>query len=417
MLPYFDLPFDRPESLPAGDYVLATYLAFGVTDQDVLKRAGNFASGQTVGTWLPLPGITREMIDRYQARVVGCYSMPGTDSPTSLLRIAFPLENFGASLAMLMVGLAGNDVSTAIRIRLVDLELVGDAISAFPGPKQGIAGLRCLTGVTDRPLILNMIKPCLGYSPEVGAELFYETGRGGVDLIKDDEVMANTSLSGVEQRVRAYLQSARRIAEETGRAPAYIVNITDRPARMRENARAALAAGARAVMVNFVMAGLDSLAELSAEFGESLCFLGHYAGVGIMNAPTQGVSSAVMLGLLPRMAGADAVMIMHPAERQGPGYLEYLQTVQAHRLPLGRMRQVCTAVGGGITPLNAAAICRDLGPDTILGVGGAIQGHPDGAAAGAKAMLRAVEAAAKGVALEEAAAQCPELQTAITAWR
>jgi 2,3-diketo-5-methylthiopentyl-1-phosphate enolase len=398
-------------------YVLATYLAFGVSDQDVLQRAGNFASGQTVGTWLPLPGITRAMVDNYQARVVGCYPMPGADSSTTLLRIAFPLRNFGGSLAMLMVGLAGNDVSTAIRIRLTDLELVGDAICTFPGPKQGIEGLRCLTGVKDRPLILNMIKPCLGYSPEVGADLFYQTGRGGVDLIKDDEVMANTSLSGVEQRVRAYLQSARRIAEETGRAPVYIVNITDRPAKMRENAKVALAAGARAVMVNFVMAGLDSLAELTAEFGESLCFLGHYAGVGLMNAPTQGVSNAVMLGLLPRMAGADAVMIMHPAERTGPGYLEYLQTVQAHRLPLGRMRPVCTAVGGGITPLNAAAICRDLGRDTILGVGGAIQGHPDGAAAGAKAMLRAVEAAVNGVALEEAAAACPELQKVIEIWR
>jgi len=416
LLPYFDLPFDHPESLHEGSYVLATYLAFGVTDQDVLKRAGNFASGQTVGTWLPLPGVTRAMIDSYQARVVGCYPMPGADSSTSLLRIAFPLHNFGGSLAMLLVGLAGNDVSTAIRIRLIDLELVGEAMFAFPGPRQGIAGLRRLTGVMDRPFILNMIKPCLGYSPEVGADLFYETGRGGVDLIKDDEVMANTNLSGVEDRVRAYLQAARRIAEETGRSPVYIVNITDRPARMRENARAALAAGAQAVMVNFVMAGLDSLAELTAEFGESLCFLGHYAGVGIMNAPTQGVSSAVMLGLLPRMAGADAVMIMHPTDRKGPGYLEYLQTVQAHRLPLGRMRQVCTAVGGGITPLNAAAICRDLGPDTILGVGGAIQGHPDGAAAGAKAMLRAVEAAVRGVALEEAATQCPELRKAMETW-
>ena len=108
-----------------------------------------------------------------------------------------------------------------------------------------------------------MIKPCLGYSPEVGADLFYETGRGGVDLIKDDEVMGNTTLSGVEGRVRAYLQAAKRIAEETGRSPVYIVNITDRPARMRENASSG-PCGAQAVMVNFVTAGLDSLAELTA---------------------------------------------------------------------------------------------------------------------------------------------------------
>ena len=417
MLPYFDLPFDRSELLGEGSYVLATYLAFGVTDQDVLRRAGNFASGQTVGTWLPLPGVTRAMIEHHQARVVGCYPVPGGECSTTLLRIAFPLQNFGGSLAMLLVGLAGNDVSTAIRSRLIDLELVGDAVHEFPGPRQGIAGLRRLAGVAERPLILNMIKPCLGYSPEVGADLFYETGRGGVDLIKDDEVMGNTPLSGVEGRVRAYLRAARRIKEETGRSPAYIVNITDRPALMREHAKAALGAGAQAVMVNFVTAGLDALAELTAEFGESLCFLGHYAGVGMLTAPTQGIGSAVMLGLLPRMAGADAVMIMHPADRKGPGYLEYLQTVQAHRLPIGRMRPVCTAVGGGVTPLNVAAICRDLGPDTILGVGGAIQGHPDGAAAGAKAMLRAVEAAARGVALEEAARQCPELQKAMEIWQ
>ena len=416
MLPYFDLPFDRPESLGGGNYLLATYLAFGVTNEAALKRAGGFASGQTIGTWLPLPGITRAMVENYQARVVGCYPVPGLESPACLLRIAFPLQNFGASFAMLLVGLAGNDVSTAIQNRLVDLELVGNSLRGFAGPQQGVAGWRRLTGVSDRPLILNMIKPCLGYAPDVGADLFYEAGRGGIDLIKDDEVMGNTDLSSVVGRVRAYSQAAHRIRDETGRAPIYIVNITDRPARMRENARAALDAGARAVMVNFIMAGFDAFAELTAEFGESLCFLGHYAGAGISNAPTQGISNAVMLGLLPRLAGADAVMIMHPADRSGPGYLEYLQTVQAHRLPLGHMRQVCTAVGGGVTPLNVAAICRDLGFDTILGVGGAVQGHPDGATAGARAVLRAVQAAAEGVTLEEAAGQSPELQRAIAIW-
>jgi 2,3-diketo-5-methylthiopentyl-1-phosphate enolase len=135
-----------------------------------------------------------------------------------------------------------------------------------------------------------------------------------------------------------------------------------------------------------------------------------------MNAPMQGISSAVMLGLLPRVAGADGVMVMHPAERQGAVYLEYLQTVQAHRLPLGGMKQVCTAVGGGITPLNVANICRDLGPETILGVGGAVQGHPGGATAGAKAILRSVEAAMKGIPLQEAAVDCPELQKALEVW-
>jgi len=91
--------------------------------------------------------------------------------------------------------------------------------------------------------------------------------------------------------------------------------------------------------------------------------------------------------------------------RQGPGYLEYLQRCRRTGFPGTH----ATGVHGGrrgITPLNAAAICR-IWARHYSRRRGAIQGHPDGAAAGAKAMLRAVEAAVKGVALEEAAAQCP----------
>lgn len=34
-----------------------------------------------------------------------------------------------------------------------------------------------------------MIKPCTGYTPEVGAKLFFEAAAGGVDIIKDDELI------------------------------------------------------------------------------------------------------------------------------------------------------------------------------------------------------------------------------------
>ena len=38
----------------------------------------------------------------------------------------------------------------------------------------------------------------------------------------------------------------------------------------------------------------------------------------------------------------------------------------------------------------------ELGPDIVLGAGGAIQGHPDGAAAGADAMRQAIDAVMAG---------------------
>ena len=49
----------------------------------------------------------------------------------------------------------------------------------------------------------------------------------------------------------------------------------------------------------------------------------------------------------------------------------------------------------------------ELGPDIILGAGGAIQGHPDGAAAGADAMRQAIDAVMAGQRVVDAAQDHP----------
>ena len=412
---YFDLPFNNPESVYDGEYLIADYIVFGLDESAALMKVGSFAAGQTVGTWLPLPGITRDMIENYQARVIGLYMIP-CDEPFCLLRVAFPFHNFGENFAMMMTALIGNDVSTALRIKLIDIEITGKALSFFSGPSQGIEGIRELVGVYDRPLVLNMIKPCTGFSPEKGAMLFYESGMGGVDIIKDDEVLGETPVSAAAKRVACYMKASDRIKSENGKAPLYIVNITDKPALMMKKARAVIDAGAKAVMVNFVATGPDSLSELTSEFGGRLFFLAHYAGCGIMNSSVQGISNPVLLGIIPRLAGADSVMTMYPGSPGNTGYLEYLQTIQKQKLPLGKIKPVMTAVGGGITPLNLGEVIRELGNDVILGVGGAIQGHSLGATSGAKAVMQAVDAAVRDIPLNEKAESSPELSAAIKQW-
>ena len=67
-----------------------------------------------------------------------------------------------------------------------------------------IEGLRKLTGVESDPLVLNMIKPCTGITPEAGARIFYDTALGGLDFIKDDELLGNPSFCPVAERVKAY---------------------------------------------------------------------------------------------------------------------------------------------------------------------------------------------------------------------
>jgi 2,3-diketo-5-methylthiopentyl-1-phosphate enolase len=262
-----------------------------------------------------------------------------------------------------------------------------------------------------------MIKPCTGFSPTEGAKLFYEAARGGVDLIKDDEILGNTSFSHVADRVTEYTKAAKSAAEYTGKETIYLANITDRPSRMRDNAKAAIQAGARGCLINFVFAGIDSLAEICEEFGDKLFIMAHYAGVGVLNWQKGGIANPVFIGLLPRLAGAHAIMTMFVGGTNAEDRYDFFKTVQAQRMPLGHIKPSVTTVGGGVTPLNLGSVINDLGNDLILGVGGAIQGHPGGAACGAKATMSAVNAAAAGVSIDEAAKQCEHLQVAIDTWR
>lgn len=413
---YFELPFDLEENIHSGDFVVASYLVSGINETDALLKAGRFAVGQTVGTWIKLPGITKRMVEDYQARVLSLEIMP-TEDATALLRVAFPTHNFADSFAMMQTALVGNDVSTALKVKLLDISFTKNALSHFRGPRHSVAGVREVIGVYDRPLVLNMIKPCIGYTADEGAALFYETAMGGVDMIKDDEVFSSVPVLNVLDRVRAYRKVSEQVELETGHKPLYIPNITSRPKQMHDYARMLLDEGIRACMVNYVTTGIDALYELTEAFGDKLIFLGHYAGAGMLNSPVLGYANPVLLGSFPRLAGADMVMTMYPGSPDGKDYLEFIKTVQKQKLSLPGIKPVLTVVGGGVTPLNLGHIVATLGNDVVLGIGGAIQGHPLGAKNGAIAVMAAVAAVMEKVSLEDKARSCHALQVALETWQ
>jgi 2,3-diketo-5-methylthiopentyl-1-phosphate enolase len=85
-------------------------------------------------------------------------------------------------------------------------------------------------------------------------------------------------------------------------------------------------------------------------------------------------------------------------------------------LPLFDLKSTMPCTGGGIHPGTVARIVADLGHDVMLGVGGAIQGHPDGAAAGGQALRLAIDAAVEGLPVAEKAKEHPELARALALW-
>ncbi len=417
--------FAYSEELMSKEYLIATYYMETDSGVDIVSRAASFAVGQSVGTWTPVPGVTREMLERHMARIVAIYDVPPVELEPDLpqgkrsffIQIAFPEANFGPQFPMLFTTLLGNDVSTAAQLKLVDLQLSPSFVAGFGGPKFGIAGLRQHLGIPKRPVLLNMIKPCTGFGPEVGAAFFAESARGGVDVIKDDELLGNTTFSAMLDRVAAYGRAADQVYEETGHRAIYCPNITDRPEKVVENARRAQELGAGMVMVNSVSAGLGVIQAVAEDPQVTIPILAHYAGAGtLVENPRAGISSPLLLGKLNRLAGADVAMFgsiysSYPLLRE-----KYLRTAHFQTMPLYDLKPTMTSIGGGIHPASAARIIEDLGFDVMLAVGGAIQGHPGGPAAGGRAMRQAIDAIMEGLSLAEKASAHPELKAALELW-
>lgn len=387
-------------SSAARDEIIATYLAELPADNSE-RAAEAFATGQSIGTWLPVPGITPYMREVHGARVVEL-AKPDADAEVAgeraserwILKVGFPVVNFGSQFPMMLTTLVGNDPSTSLAARLVDIEPSEGYLSAFGGPVHGIAGWRTLTGVQNRPLVLNMIKPCTGYPPDIGADLLELSARGGCDLIKDDELLADPTFNRVAERARLYKERLEQVADETGHRARYVANVTDRSRQLIDNARAAVEGGADAVMINVFAAGLDALQTL-AEEDIGVPILAHTACSEVLTGgEATGLGQPVLYGKIVRLAGADAIIMSTPLAMRPLPQAVFDTTARWLVQPWGHLRPTMPCPAGGLTADGAVRIMKELGIDIILGIGGAIQGHPEGAEAGAREVMAAIEAAA-----------------------
>ena len=211
--------YTLPEMIHRQNYVVASYYIKLPKDVDILKKAATLAVGQTIGTWIPIPGITDEIREKYMGKVVNVFDVAPAELAGQvqeeerqyIIQIAYPAVNFGNDLPLLVTSLLGNDASTSAQVKLLDIEFPEEFVKKFRGPQFGIDGIQEFAGNQGRPLLLNMIKPCTGLTPQEGARIFYETALGGVDFIKDDELLGNPDYSKPEERVRELKRRRKRL--------------------------------------------------------------------------------------------------------------------------------------------------------------------------------------------------------------
>ena len=405
-----------PEVAFSEDYIIATFQA-RIKTQSIERLALALADEQTTGTWIKVGADSVEKKKRFGAQVVAIYEVPDLGSdvveelpPLYIVQLAIPMDNIGTSLAMLLTTVFGN-ISAAGMLKLIDLAFPKRYIEQFTGPKFGVEGIREVLGVKDRPLLNAMIKPNIGWTPEEGAEIFYNAAKGGVDIIKDDELLqADSDFCPLEKRVKLFMEKERQVFEETGERTLYSVNITDRNDKIKENAYRAIEYGANSLMLNTYTAGYGALQMLSEDPNINVPILAHVDFVGAYASSTYtGISAPLAIGKLTRLAGGDFQINGHPWGKFPVPYKVFYRSFKFFTQPWWNIKPMMYACSGGTTQLVVKKMVDSLGTDIILAAGGGVHGHPDGSEAGARSMRQAIDAAINGIDLMEYAKTHQEL--------
>lgn len=396
----------------AGSYCTATYRVFD-EKADFHKKAVGIAEGLTVGSWTELPEAKKQEMEKHLGRVVAVeVHEPQTDAaPGSLaaqryadIRIAYPDANFSRDIPALLVTAFGK-LSMDGRVKLLDIDVSDGFRAACPGPKFGIAGVREALNVQGRPLLMSIFKSVVGYDLPELKEQFYRQALGGVDLIKDDEILFENPLTPIGKRVEACMAAAREAERHTGQKLLYAANITGRTSQLRAQAKKAIDAGANALLFNVLAYGFDALQELAEDPEINVPIAAHPAFAGaIYPAVHYGVAPQLLLGKLMRLAGADLVLFPSPYGSVVMPKDETLAIADALTQPAGNHKPSFPVPSAGIHPGLVPLLLSDFGTNSVVNAGGGIHGHPMGTENGGRAFRQAIDAAMQGKTLEETAA-------------
>ena len=404
--------------------VVATYFMEIDRGDDIVFRARKVASLIYPGAWTDTAGYDLEASKKHAARILGIYETPPyeielpADSSRRrfIVQLAIPLIDIEWSVASLLTSVAG-EILAYSNLKLLDLYLPRSFVEHFKGPKFGVEGLRKLLGVYGRPLLLAIIKPSQGYSPAEGAASFFDAASGGVDIVKDEELLSDPSYCKRVKRVELYRQAEKRAFEETGEHTLYAVNITDRVDRLLPNALEALEAGANALMVNYMAIGLEATQMLCEDSRVTVPILGHNSGVTSIHASTHtGMSSLLINGKLPRLCGVDLGIALSGLGSFPVLPERLLLLVRDMLSPFHNIPPTLPIIANGVTPGRVAGLLRTYGNDIALGAGSAIFGHPQGASAGGRAFRQAITCCLEGRDLDSTLGEYQELSAAVKLW-
>jgi len=406
------------------------------TAYPLADAAAMMAGEQSTGTFVRVPGETDELRERYAARVerieelgtVEEPSLTGSGLPkhhagpvvrrTAHVTLSWPIENMGPSLPNVLATVAGNlfELKPFSGLKLMDVKLPPAFLDVYQGPQFGVEGTRRLMGVEGRPMIGTIIKPSVGMSPEQTATQVRMLAEAGIDFIKDDELQADGPHCPFDERITAVLRTLDDFAQHTGKRVMFAANITGEINQMLRRHDLVAALGGTCVMTSLNSIGLPAMVALRRHC--QLAIHGHRNGWGMFGRSHATGMSFIAYQKLWRLAGIDHVHVNGIRNKFCEADESVIASARECLTPMFPAPHApCTILpvfSSGQSARQAPDTYKALGSlDLLFAAGGGIMAHPQGPAAGVRSLQQAWEAAARGIALDEYAAQHTELRAAL----
>ena len=375
--------FRKIENLHKDKYIIADY---NIKSKTTLRDAAwGLAVGQSVGN----PNVrnsweTDELFENHSCMIVGDEEEL-KKLTEGKVKIAFPIVNTDFEtdgISHLLCQFMGGqlDIDIFEKCQLLKLEIPETVKEKyFLGPKFGISGIREFTKCYDKPLFGGIVKPKIGVTPEVLLEMVKQMVEGGVNFIKEDEIMANPAICPIEVRVPMIMNYLK------DKNVVYAVCINADPMHVIDRVKKVYELGGNAVHINF-WSGLGvykSIRELD------LPLFVHFQKSGDKILTNKNHDFNIAWDVLCDLAGLMGVDFIHAG--MWGGYLSDNESDLKTTLDILTSRGVLPALSCGMHPGLIDAINERFGVDYMANVGGAIHGHPGGSLGGAKAMRQSID--------------------------
>lgn len=370
------------ENIDTSRYFIVTYFIESKTN--LRDSAWALAMGQSVGN----PNFrsvweTEELFAEHSCLIINDEDWLKRNK-SGIVKVGFPTKNIDFKtdgVSHLLSNIMGGqlDIDIIDKCHILDLEINNDIIdSDFNKPKYGITGIRQFTNAYNRPLLGSIIKPKTGISKYVILDIVKELVDGGVDFIKEDEILSNPAFCRLEDRIEYIFNYL------DGKNVVYCASITSDPIHLIDRVKLVHSLGGNGVHVNF-WSGLGSYKSIR---DLDLPIFLHFQKSGDKIFTNRNHNFYIDWIVISKLAAYMGVDFIHSG--MIGGYYKWPEDETIDSVKILNSLNVMPTLSCGFNPALTQMVTDKVGIDYVANVGGWVHSHPSGTKSGVSEMKKSI---------------------------